>query len=69
MSNKTPDWNRIVQFLLEHYSQTELSELTGVHQGTISDLHRGLAKPRLSFVSGQALLDAKEALENPTEPP
>lgn len=59
---KTPHWTEIVHFLLEHYTQTELSELTGVHQGTISDINRGVLKPRLSYESGAALLKAQSAL-------
>lgn len=58
----TPNWNEIVRLLLEHHTQMELTALTGVHQGTISDLNRGELKPRLSYESGAALVKAHEEL-------
>lgn len=61
-NSKTPQWTVIVHFLLDQYTQTELSELTGVHQGTISDINRGVLKPRLSYESGAALLKAQSDL-------
>jgi|26BtaG_2_1085354.scaffolds.fasta_scaffold11179_4 hypothetical protein len=58
----SPNWNELVRFLLEHHTQTELSLLTKVHQGTISDLNRGVDKPRLSYESGAALIKAQTEL-------
>lgn len=60
----SPNWNDLVRLLLERYTQEDLSTITGVHQGTISDLNRGVSKPRLSYKSGAALIAAKEALSN-----
>lgn len=53
-----PNWQTIIPDLLENRKQTELSELTGVPQSTISDLKNGRGKVRLSFENGRALLNA-----------
>ena len=63
----SPNWNELVHFLLEFYTQENLSAITGVHQGTISDLNRGVKKPRLSYKSGVALINAKRALDKQSE--
>lgn len=66
-SAASPDWNEIVHSLLEHHTQQKLSEITGVHQGTISELNRGLSKPRLSYETGAALIKAQESLKQYSE--
>lgn len=59
MSTKqSVDWTVIVRELLQHYTQMQLKEKTGVHQGTISEINRGIPKPRLTYESGVALLNA-----------
>lgn len=52
------DFNEIVQDLLKSYTQMKLQELTGVHQGVISELKRGVKKPNLSYTYGNALVRA-----------
>lgn len=61
---KLIDWTEIVRDLLEHYNQIELSRMTGVHQGVISDLYNGKPKPYLSWTYGDALLKAHQALKS-----
>lgn len=58
----TIDWTAIVHDLLVGRTQTELSSITGVHQGVISDLNRGLPKPQLTYAYGAALVKAHEEL-------
>lgn len=57
METKT-DFIKIVRHLLQTQTQMELSEKTGVHQGVISELNRGIEKPKLSYVYGSALEQA-----------
>lgn len=64
----TIDWTAIVRDLLVGRTQTELQEITGVHQGTISDLNRGLPKPQLTYTYGAALIKAHEELCQAKEP-
>jgi len=45
-----------------------LQEITGVHQGVISDLKRGLPKPNLTYSYGAALLKAHKELCISQEP-
>ena len=59
---KTIDWKSIVRDLLEGRTQTELQDITGVHQGVISDLKSGKPKPHLTYINGAALLKAHEEL-------
>lgn len=54
MENKV-DFIKMVRHLLESQTQMELSEKTGVHQSVISELNRGVEKPKLSYVYGSAL--------------
>ena len=54
METKT-DFIMMVRHLLETQTQMELAEKTGVHQGVISELNRGIEKPKLSYVYGNAL--------------
>lgn len=65
----TIDWTAIVRDLLVGRTQTELHEITGVHQGVISDLNRGLPKPQLTYTYGAALMKAHQELcrEQPEE--
>lgn len=56
------DFTEIVQDLLKGRTQTELQEITGVHQGVISDLKRGLPKPNLTYINGAALMKAHQQL-------
>lgn len=58
------NWTQIVRSLLEHYTQTELADKTGVHQGTISEMNRGIPKPRLSYENGIALMNAYDELQH-----
>ncbi|MDH2272973.1 helix-turn-helix transcriptional regulator [Moraxella porci] len=53
---KKPDWQKIVEKLLEKRTQKELSEETGISQGTISEIKRGSKKERLSYQTGVSLL-------------
>lgn len=62
------DWTAIVQDLLRGRTQTELQEITGVHQGVISDLKRGLPKPHLTYINGAALVKAHQELCQEEEP-
>jgi hypothetical protein len=62
------DWTAIVQDLLRDRTQVELQEITGVHQGVISDLKRGLPKPHLTYVNGAALIKAHQELCQEEEP-
>lgn len=59
---KTINWTAIVRDLLEGRTQLELQEITGVHQGVISDLKSGKPKPHLTYVNGAALLKAHQEL-------
>lgn len=65
----TIDWTAIVHDLLVGRTQTELKKITGVHQGTISDLNRGIPKPQLTYAYGAALMKAHQELcqEQPEE--
>lgn len=56
------DWTAIVHDLLKGRTQTELQEITGVHQGVISELNRGVPKPRLTYSYGAALMKAHKEL-------
>lgn len=58
----TVDWTTIVRDLLKGRTQTELQEITGVHQGVISDLKCGKPKPHLTYLNGVALMKAHEKL-------
>lgn len=58
----TINWKAIVRDLLEGRTQLELQEITGVHQGVISDLKSGKPKPNLTYVNGAALLKAHQEL-------
>ena len=58
----TINWKAIVRDLLEGRTQLELQEITGVHQGVISDLKSGKPKPHLTYVNGAALLKAHQDL-------
>ncbi|WP_227430445.1 helix-turn-helix domain-containing protein [Psychrobacter sp. I-STPA6b] len=62
------NWSSIVRELLKHYKQTELSKKTGVHQGTISDMYRGIEKPQLSYKYGVSLMNAYFELETINQP-
>lgn len=62
------DWTAIVQDLLRDRTQTELQAITGVHQGVISDLKRGLPKPHLTYINGAALIKAHQELCQEAEP-
>ena len=62
------DFTEIVQDLLKGRTQTELQEITGVHQGVISDLKRGLPKPNLTYINGAALLKAHQQLCQTEQP-
>ena len=59
---KTIDWKSIVRDLLEGRTQTELQDITGVHQGVISDLKSGKPKPHLTYSYGAALIKAHQEL-------
>ena len=61
------DWTAIVHDLLKDRTQTELQEITGVHQGVISDLNRGLPKPQLTYLYGAALIKAHGELCKPEQ--
>lgn len=56
------DWKSIVRDLLEGRTQLELQEITGVHQGVISDLKSGKPKPHLTYINGAALIKAHQEL-------
>ena len=56
------NFSSIVQDLLKGRTQNELQEITGVHQGVISDLKRGLPKPNLTYSYGAALIKAHQEL-------
>lgn len=56
------DWKVIVRDLLEGRTQLELQDITGVHQGVISDLKSGKPKPHLTYVNGAALIKAHQEL-------
>ena len=58
----TINWKAIVRDLLEGRTQLELQDITGVHQGVISDLKSGKPKPHLTYVNGAALLKAHQDL-------
>ena len=58
----TINWKAIVRDLLEGRTQLELQEITGVHQGVISDLKSGKPKPHLTYVNGAALIKAHQEL-------
>jgi predicted transcriptional regulator len=59
---KPIDWTAIVRDLLKGRTQTELQEITGVHQGVISDLKSGKPKPHLTYLNGAALIEAHKKL-------
>lgn len=54
----TINWKGIVRDLLQGRTQIELQEITGVHQGVISDLKSGKPKPHLTYINGAALIKA-----------
>lgn len=56
------DWTSIVRDLLKGRTQIELQEITGVHQGVISDLKNGKPKPHLTYINGTALVKAHQDL-------
>lgn len=56
------DWTAIVHDLLKGRTQIELQEITGVHQGVISDLKSGKPKPHLTYINGAALIQAHQDL-------
>ena len=56
------NFTKIVRDLLEGRTQNELQDITGVHQGVISDLKRGLPKPNLTYINGAALVKAHQEL-------
>ena len=58
----TINWKAIVRDLLEGRTQLELQEITGVHQGVISDLKSGKPKPHLTYINGAALIKAHQEL-------
>lgn len=58
----TINWTDIVQDLLKNRTQIELQEITGVHQGVISDLKSGKPKPQLTYINGAALIKAHQDL-------
>lgn len=58
----TINWKDIVRDLLKGRTQIELQEITGVHQGVISDLKSGKPKPHLTYSNGAALLKAHKDL-------
>lgn len=65
----TVDWKSIVQDLLKGRTQIELQEITGVHQGVISELNSGKPKPHLTYLNGAALVKAhKELCQKEPEP-
>ena len=58
----TVNWTSIVRDLLKDRTQIELQEITGVHQGVISDLKIGKPKPQLTYINGAALIKAHQDL-------
>lgn len=58
----TINWTSIVRDLLKDRTQIELQEITGVHQGVISDLKSGKPKPQLTYINGAALIKAHQDL-------
>lgn len=52
----TPDWHKIINFLLLSNTQIELSAKTGLDQATISRIKNGKAHKGLTYNSGVALL-------------
>lgn len=58
----TINWTTIVRDLLKDRTQIELQEITGVHQGVISDLKSGKPKPHLTYINGAALIKAHQEL-------
>ncbi len=63
----TINWASIVRDLLKGRTQIELQEITGVHQGVISDLKSGKSKPHLTYTNGAALIKAHQELCQQTE--
>lgn len=63
-----PNWQEIVQKLLETRTQKELSKETGISQSTISEINQGAKKERLTFQSGTALISLynKEVADDQT---
>ena len=59
---KPVDWTAIVRDLLKGRTQIDLQEITGVHQGVISDLKSGKPKPHLTYSNGAALIKAHQEL-------
>lgn len=56
-----PNWQEVINQLLQNRTQKELSKITGVPQSTISDMKNGKPKKRLPYDSGIALLKVLEA--------
>lgn len=53
-----PDFVAMVRYLLSSNTQQELQAKTGVRQNVISQLNRGLIKPKLSYQYGSAIIKA-----------
>lgn len=64
----TINWKSIVLDLLKNRTQIELQEITGVHQGVISDLKSGKPKPHLTYINGAALIKAHQDLCQEQQP-
>jgi predicted transcriptional regulator len=62
------DFNEVVRELLKGRTQLELQDITGVHQGVISDLKSGKPKPNLTYINGAALVKAHQELCQKKEP-
>lgn len=60
------NFTKIVNKLLEHNTQKELCDKTGVSQSIISDLKRGEPRPNISYKIGRALEKALAELEEST---
>ena len=59
MSN-IPNWQEVVNELLRTRTQKELSKEVGISQGTISEMKNGATKRRLTYESGNALLELQK---------
>lgn len=55
-----PNWQDVVNELLQTRTQTELSKEVGISQGTISEIKNGAIKRRLTYESGNALLELQK---------